>query len=223
MPAVNGSDVVAYARTQLGDPYVWGAEGPDKFDCSGLVQYVYQHFGIHTPRTTYQMTASGSPLKRITRADLTAGDLIFSNWGGRRSSHVGIYDGKGNIIEAPAPGQNVKVTRLGPGYWAHVDDMRRVPGTSATAPAGSDGGGNLLEELGSTIGGLIPRPQNLTDAVSNVGTAAGSVAKSLMSVSEVANLITRAALPSNILRGFYGMFGVIFVLIGIWFLAKEVR
>lgn len=75
----------------------------------------------------------------------------------------------------------------------------------------------------SMIGKLIPTPGNVTEALSNVGTAMASGAESLVSIGRVADLVTKAFLPTNILRGFAFMFSLIFILIGIWFLGREVR
>lgn len=221
---VAGADVVSYALTELGKPYVWGAEGPNTFDCSGLVEYVYQHFGLRTPRTTGDMMASGSPLQPVTRDKLQAGDLIFSNWEGARSSHVGIYDGSGSIIEAPKPGSTVTKTALGPNYWAHVDNLRRVPGVDGSAAGSTDPG--VIGTIGAGISGLvgmIPNPGNVTEALTNLGNAMGSVASSAASGAKVAEMLTHAFLPSNIIRGVALMSGFVFILIGIWFLAREVK
>lgn len=222
---VSGTDFVDYARAQLGDPYVWAAEGPDAFDCSGLVDYVARHFGLSTPRTTSAMMGPGSNLIPITRAQLAPGDLVFSNWTGQRSSHVGIYAGNNQLIEAPSPGQNVKVTALGPGYWSHTDAYRRIPGVdgAAAGKAIQYTDDNPLTEAAKKIAGFIPDPSNLTDAVGNIGSAMISVAESAAGVGNVAAMITRAFLPSNILRGTLFFFGTIFILIGIFFLASEVR
>lgn len=230
---MSGADIVSYALTQRGDPYVWGAEGPDAFDCSGLVEYVYKHFGLDTPRTTQQMIRS-TALQPVQRKDLQPGDLIFSNWTGATSSHVGIYTGSGSIIEAPEPGKNVTLTTLGPNYWAHVDAMRRVPGVSgSTGPSTGGSTGGILEGVkiglesvpgvSSMLGGLIPNPTNVTDALSNVGTALTGVAEGAMGVGNLATLLTRAFLPSNMIRATAFFFGTIFIIVGIWFLAREIK
>lgn len=231
---VTGADVVQYARQQLGDPYVFGAEGPDAFDCSGLVQYVYKHFGLNTPRTTYDMARSDK-LQRIARKDLQPGDLIFSNWIGRPSSHVGIYAGNNQIIEAPEPGKDVMVTKLGPGYWSHVDGYRRVPGVDGTRGASSaTGTGNLVDPVGAAasqilgpagqlIGTLVTSPANVTSALTNIGTAMAGVASGAAEMGKLATLASKAFLPSNIMRGGFIVGGVICVLIGVWFLAREIK
>ncbi|WP_225208942.1 MULTISPECIES: C40 family peptidase [Lactobacillaceae] len=102
------SQVVSIAKQQLGKPYIWGATGPNAFDCSGLVQYVYRQVGISLPRTTYQQEYQG---KAVSLNSLQLGDLLF--WGNYGSAyHVAIYIGDGNFIQAPTKGQSVKVTNI---------------------------------------------------------------------------------------------------------------
>ncbi|PEH08639.1 hypothetical protein CP354_02500 [Lactobacillus sp. UMNPBX3] len=99
-----GQQVVALARQQIGKPYVWGATGPNSFDCSGLVQYVYRQVGVNLPRTTTQQEYCGHA---VSFNNLQPGDLMF--WGKYGSAyHVGIYTGNGNVLFAPQPGQTVK-------------------------------------------------------------------------------------------------------------------
>ena len=97
------SAITSYALTFLGVPYVWGGTTPSGFDCSGLVQYVYSHFGINLGRTTYSQQYAGT---KISLASAQAGDLYF--WGSYGSAyHVAIALGGGQYVMAPAPGQNV--------------------------------------------------------------------------------------------------------------------
>lgn len=103
--------IVSLARQQLGKPYQYGATGPNAFDCSGLVQYVYGQVGISLPRTTYQQENCGY---EVSLNNLQAGDLLF--WGNRgQAYHVAIYTGNGNMLYAPEPGQNVKEIQMK--YW----------------------------------------------------------------------------------------------------------
>nr|MBO2493812.1 hypothetical protein [Clostridia bacterium] len=91
--SARGSDVVAFAMKFLGKPYVYGAEGPNAFDCSGFTYYVFKHFGIYLPRTAYGQRSVGVP---VSKANLAPGDLVlFSN-----PNHVGIYIGGGKFIHA---------------------------------------------------------------------------------------------------------------------------
>lgn len=91
--------IVAVARRQLGTPYRLGGKAPGKaFDCSGLVQYVMEHFDITLPRTSREQARVGIPVERKIEA-LKPGDLLtFGN--SKRISHVGIYVGDGKFLHA---------------------------------------------------------------------------------------------------------------------------
>jgi cell wall-associated NlpC family hydrolase len=97
---------IAFARAQLGDPYVWGATGPDSWDCSGLTQGAYRAAGITLPRTTGGQVDFGS---RVAESDLQPGDLVFFY---SDHSHVGIYIGGGEMIHAPHTGTVVKIAPI---------------------------------------------------------------------------------------------------------------
>ncbi|EKQ55089.1 MULTISPECIES: C40 family peptidase [unclassified Clostridium] len=109
-----GNEVVNYAYKFLGKPYVYGANGPNAFDCSGLTQYVYNKFGVGLSRTTYSQVNEGI---KVNRNDLRPGDLVFFNTEGS-ISHVGIYIGGGEFIHAPRTGKPVMVSSLSDGYYA---------------------------------------------------------------------------------------------------------
>lgn len=93
------------ALSRVGDPYVYGAAGPNAFDCSGLVKWSYAQAGRNLPRTSYGQLAGGAP---VSLNDLQPGDVV-SYYGG---SHSGIYVGNGNIVHASTYGQPVKVAPL---------------------------------------------------------------------------------------------------------------
>lgn len=97
---------VAYAYDKLGSPYVWGATGPDAFDCSGLTQAAYRSAGISLPRTTYAQINAG---RRVPRSELRPGDLVFFYSG---ISHVGLYVGNGQMVHAPNPSAPVRLAPL---------------------------------------------------------------------------------------------------------------
>ena len=80
---VNGSELISYAKQFIGVPYVWGGSSPNGFDCSGLVQFVYKHFGINLSRTTKTQINEGRP---VGRNQLQLGDLVFPS-----SGHVTLY------------------------------------------------------------------------------------------------------------------------------------
>ena len=96
---------VQYAETKLGCPYVWGATGPRTYDCSGLVMDAYAHTGVRLPRMTYDMIRVGTP---VDRADVRAGDLVFSDFSGRGPEHVQLAVSSTKVIEAPTPGGHVQ-------------------------------------------------------------------------------------------------------------------
>lgn len=94
-----GDKIVAEARKHLGKPYQWSGKGPDYFDCSGLVQYVFEQFGISLPAPTTNQVNYG---EFVAKSDLQPGDLVFFNdtYDGPNPTHVGIYTGNGKFIEA---------------------------------------------------------------------------------------------------------------------------
>jgi cell wall-associated NlpC family hydrolase len=102
-PTSRAAAAVAYAYRKIGSPYVWGATGPDAFDCSGLVQAAYRAAGIQLPRTSYAQIGAG---RRVSRSELRPGDLVFFY---RGISHVGIYVGNGQMIHAPHPSARVRL------------------------------------------------------------------------------------------------------------------
>lgn len=110
------SAIVNLAYAQLGKPYVWGAEGPNSFDCSGLMNYIFKNgAGINLPRTSKQQSNVGTT---VSKANLQPGDLIFSTTDGSGGvSHVGVYVGNGEMIHAPKPGDVVQKSKINNSYW----------------------------------------------------------------------------------------------------------
>ncbi len=107
---------VAVAKQQLGVRYRLGASSPEKgFDCSGLVQFVMDHFNITLPRTSREQATTGKQLPREISA-LKPGDLLTFGKG-KRIDHVGIYIGNGEFVHANTPGGQVKVQQLQPTRW----------------------------------------------------------------------------------------------------------
>ena len=107
-PAPNGTAQVAVdtALAQVGDPYVYGATGPNSFDCSGLTSFSYKAAGISIPRTSKAQSTYGTP---VARADLRPGDLVFFY---SPVSHVGMYIGNGQMVHASTAGKPVAVVDL---------------------------------------------------------------------------------------------------------------
>ena len=116
-----GQRVVGYARGLLGIPYRYGGDSPQSgFDCSGLVRFVYGHFGIALPHSSYADFDLG---RRVSRGQLRPGDLVFFDGVG----HVGMYVGGGRFIPAPHTGTRVQVTSLAdPWYRTSYDGARRL-------------------------------------------------------------------------------------------------
>lgn len=123
---------------QLGKPYVWGDEGPDTFDCSGLMQYAYELAGVQLPRTARQQQAWAQPV-----TSPRPGDLVFF---GRPATHVGMYLGAGKMINSPGKGQRVKVSGVG-----SPTSYGRVPGVgAAVAPVAG-----IVSGAASTVGDAV--------------------------------------------------------------------
>ncbi|HEY0935807.1 MAG TPA: NlpC/P60 family protein [Trebonia sp.] len=111
-----GTTALRAALTQRGKPYVWGAAGPDSYDCSGLVMWAFAQEGISLPHYTGSQWNSGL---HVSRDDLQPGDLVFFF---ADISHVGLYLGNGLMVDAPSTGQNVQVQ---PVFWnAYVGAVR---------------------------------------------------------------------------------------------------
>ncbi|MEG1311347.1 MAG: NlpC/P60 family protein, partial [Romboutsia sp.] len=118
-PSVNKREAIAnLAKAQIGKPYVWGAEGPDSFDCSGLVYYVYKNAAsITLPRTSIDQSKVGTT---VSMSNLQVGDLVFSSTDGSgKVNHVGIYIGNGEMVHSPKPGQNVQKVNINSSYWVN--------------------------------------------------------------------------------------------------------
>ncbi|MEU5874555.1 NlpC/P60 family protein [Glycomyces sp. NPDC047369] len=109
---------VQFAKDQLGESYVFGAAGPDTWDCSGLIVGAYDVSGISLTHSTWTMWDETSA---IDKGDLQPGDLIFYNG----QNHVAMYIGGGEVIHAPKPGDVVKITNLDD-MGMSVDGYRRV-------------------------------------------------------------------------------------------------
>ncbi|MGW1742667.1 C40 family peptidase [Nocardia sp. NPDC001965] len=108
---------VKTALAQIGDPYVWGAEGPNSFDCSGLTQYAAAHAGVNIPRTADEQYRR---LPAVNPGDLQPGDLIFpaTSMKNGQAGHVMMYIGNGQVVHAPRSGETVKITSLPRSYEA---------------------------------------------------------------------------------------------------------
>lgn len=104
-PPGRAGAAVRAALSRLGTPYVWGATGPNQFDCSGLVQWAYHQAGVPLHRTTYDQIHDGIA---VSRSQVRPGDLVFPHAG-----HVQMAIGNGLVVEAPYAGATVRISRLG--------------------------------------------------------------------------------------------------------------
>nr|WP_204261299.1 C40 family peptidase [Blastococcus saxobsidens] len=108
------------ALAQVGDPYVWGAGGPNAFDCSGLTSYAYAAAGVSLPHSSKSQSQTGTP---VSRSALQPGDLVFFY---SPVSHVGMYIGNGQMVHASTSGQPVKVASLD--SMPNYNSARRIAG-----------------------------------------------------------------------------------------------
>jgi cell wall-associated NlpC family hydrolase len=107
-----------WAFAELGKPYVWGATGPNTFDCSGLTQYVWHKAGVDIPRVAADQDTWSIP---VPLSQLLPGDLVF--YGTTDIHHVGIYIGNGLMINAPHTGAVVSVSSI---WWSDLNGFGRV-------------------------------------------------------------------------------------------------
>ena len=129
VPADLGSRAVALAAKEAGDRYEFGAEGPDAFDCSGLVQYVYAQLGVSLPRTSRAQFAASTP---VPKDQARPGDLVFFANSAGTIYHLGIYAGGGKMWAAPYTGESVRLQKVHGTSWS----VGR-PSTSSSAAGGA--------------------------------------------------------------------------------------
>lgn len=103
-PNPRAAIAVKFALSKMGLPYVWGATGPNSYDCSGLTQAAWKAAGIDISRTTYTQIDHGVPVPRSMAAP---GDLVFPHAG-----HVQMYIGNNQVVEAPHSGANVRISQM---------------------------------------------------------------------------------------------------------------
>ncbi|WP_327264423.1 NlpC/P60 family protein [Streptomyces sp. NBC_01232] len=130
-PTAAGGAALTYAAAQIGKPYVWGAEGPGSFDCSGLTSQAWAHAGRVIPRTSQEQWAR---LPKVPLDELRPGDLVVYF---PKATHVGLYVGDGKVIQAPRPGARVKVSPIAanPLLGAVRPDPDGAPLAEFTPPA----------------------------------------------------------------------------------------
>lgn len=119
------AECIAFAEAQIGKPYVFGATGPNSYDCSGLAYKAAEAGGVHIGRSTYEQIFDGV---EVSRDSLAPGDLLFPDPG-----HVQLYVGNNQVIEAPHTGAFVRLTTVW-GFWR----ARRVFSASDAATPVAD-------------------------------------------------------------------------------------
>jgi len=142
-PSTAGNHAIGYAYRQLGKPYVWGAEGPNSYDCSGLTSQAWANAGVLIPRTSEEQWKE---LTHVPLNTLRPGDLVVYF---PRATHIALYIGGGLVIQAPRPGGLIKISPIAanPILGAVRPDPRQTsldgyrprsvpPGTSAPRPVG---------------------------------------------------------------------------------------
>ena len=120
-----GMQAATLAREQMGKQYQWGAAGPDRFDCSGLAQYVFGQLGVDLPRVSRRQARVG---QEIGRSELQPGDLVFFSLSGSGINHVGIYLDDGEFVHAPRKYMPVRTDSLNDSWWRQRFRLaRRLP------------------------------------------------------------------------------------------------
>ncbi len=197
-------DILSLTQQQLGKTYVFGAAGPNTFDCSGLVKYVFGKYGISLPHHAADQAMKGTP---VDPGQIQPGDLVFSDWGDGPNSHVGIAVSGSQIIDAPHTGAVVRYDTLTSSYRQHITAVRR-----------------LLADDGSGVGaGGITVPTKLPLPTDPIVEPLKDIAASIKDVRGIADKAFSVFLPTNFMRVVAGLSGVVFILIGIWFLSRELR
>lgn len=117
--AAPGAKAVSLAKSQIGVPYEWGGTTPGGFDCSGLMQWAFEKVGKELPRTSAAQAQEGT---EVSMDELQPGDLVYMY---SPVTHIGMYAGNGQIIEAPTEGEDVKMTPISD-YEDEITGARRL-------------------------------------------------------------------------------------------------
>lgn len=169
MPAVTGNQVLQFLMQFEGQPYVWGGQAPGGFDCSGLMWYGMQHFGINIPRTSNAQIAA---LRSIPIGQAQVGDLVFFDSDNNgNSDHVGMYAGNGMVFVADNPSQPIHMVPVS--TEARITGVGRAPGIINTnvwdgglTKAGTSGFTGIN---GADFSALIPSARPNVDIFSPLG------------------------------------------------------
>jgi cell wall-associated NlpC family hydrolase len=163
-------EAISAAMSKVGDPYVWGATGPNAFDCSGLIQWAYAQAGVRLARVSSDQFDEGSP---VDPSAIAAGDLLFpkGSYGKNgapagKPGHVMMALGGGKLIEAPGTGETV---RIRPFDISEIQDVRRILGGGATLGATAKGGNPPAPSMGPTSPYATPYPTPTAKKAVNYG------------------------------------------------------
>jgi cell wall-associated NlpC family hydrolase len=166
-PTGNFSAALAWGEKHLGDPYVYGGEGPHVWDCSSFTQGAWRAGGISLPRTSQAQSGSGTPGVTVPVSEARPGDLVFYGTPGT-ASHVGLVTGADTVLEAPHTGDVVKFEKISQDpNWKFA---KRVAGG--------------IGSVTSTLGGGTPGAASATQG----GIGSGSAGAAALGGSEVAAL-----------------------------------
>lgn len=162
---MTSKSAIDYAKEQLGVKYVYGGEDPGvEFDCSGLVQYSYGKAGIKLPRTAAQQQKATST---VSAKNAKPGDLVFF---GKPATHVGIYLGNGEFLEAPHPGSVVKIAHfdMNAVTFGRVSGSDAAAGRSAAVANAQDPSTYQSYGYVATLASNVPEIKNvLNEAIKN--------------------------------------------------------
>lgn len=202
MAALTGNQILQYLMQFVGQPYKWGGQAPGGFDCSGLMWYGFQHFGINIPRTSNAQIAA---LRSISIDQAQIGDLVFFDSDNNgNSDHVGMYAGNGMVLVADNP--SVPIHLVSVSKEARITGVGRAPGVlnsnvwdGGLTKAGTAG---PLSINGLSISALVPSARPTIDLFGPLGLQSpssaslnenyGLSAAFLESDPELANLFSQA-------------------------------
>jgi cell wall-associated NlpC family hydrolase len=168
----NAAQIIKFAESQLGVPYLWGGESPGKgMDCSGLVQWAFGKAGVKLPRTSEEQQKVGSS---VAINNTQPGDLLFA---GNPAHHVAIALGNGQLIEAPHSGANVRIRSYGASEFTSASRVVNTIGnTGDLLNNNSSGNTNTLNNQQRTSGGNIGAYAGTSEAAAIASALAGSIA-----------------------------------------------
>ncbi|ARK07709.1 putative CHAP-domain endopeptidase [Rhodococcus phage Toil] len=196
---VDTEGMVQSALSKIGCPYVWGATGPDEFDCSGLVQWACKQNGISMGRTTYDQVFYGEEVVGSPQR----GDLVFPDAG-----HVGIALGGDQMVHAPQPGENVKIGN----YWTAPYAIRRIGTNSGSVGSTTVAPGFQAKSAGDTnLSDVVPGYGALQQQIDNLNSA---VAEQVGIFKGFTTMLESVATFFNLLMSQQGWYRIGMVAIG---------